>query len=237
MACGVCLYGPWRARHLAEHERLFERLALTVVSPSHSTLELWKARTACVGEAEVILPHATLVARGPAPETPGGRPLRVAYAGMPTAHKGWEVFRGLVERYAGDPRYEFHHLGGRTVAGLPLAFRKVTVTEARSTAMQAAVEAIEADVVLNWPLCRETFSFTAYEAVAGGAAVVTGPDSGNVAAFVTEGGHGWVLADEAALGSVFESGEIATLARARRGPPLYDLKFSGLTVDLLEGAR
>jgi hypothetical protein len=237
MACGVCVYGPLRARHLAEHERLFERLALTVVSPSQPTLDLWKASSDYGAAGEIVLPHARLVARGPAPEAPADRPLRVAYAGMPTAHKGWEVFRALVERFAGDPRYAFIHLGGRTVAGLPLEFRKVTVTEAHPRAMQDAIEACEADLALIWPLCRETFSFTAYEAVAGGAAVVTGPDSGNVAAFVTETGFGRVLADEAALAAVFASGEIGALARARRKPGLYDLAFSGLTVDLLEGVR
>jgi hypothetical protein len=111
----------------------------------------------------------------------------------------------------------------------------VTVTDDRPLAMQAAVEAAQVDVALIWPLCRETFSFTAYEAVAGGAAVITGPDSGNVAAFVGDGGHGRVLADEAALAELFASGAALELARARRRPKLYDLAFSGLTVDLLEG--
>jgi hypothetical protein len=237
MACGVCVFGPWRARHVAEHERLFERLALTVVSPSQPTLDFWREKSGCAAEREVVLPHARLVARGQAPEAPQDRPLRVAYAGMPSAHKGWEVFRALVERHADDPRYEFHHLGGRTVAGLPLTFHRVTVTEARPRAMQEAIEACEADVVLVWPLCRETFSFTAYEAVAGGAGVLTSPDSGNVAAFVQQEGRGRVMADEAALSAIFASGEIADLARARRRPQLYDLAFSGLTVDLLEAGR
>ena len=234
-ACGICVYGPWRARHLAEHARLFQRLSLTVVSPSRPTLDLWKASASYPAAAEVILPHATLVDREPAPRTPADRPLRLAFAGMPVAHKGWELFRDLVARHEGDPRYAFLHLGGRTPGGLPLAFHRVVVTDARPRAMQDAIERLEIDAVLIWPLCRETFSFTAYEAVAGGAAVVTGPDSGNVAAFVESSGHGRVLADEAALAALLESGEIAELARARRRPWLYDLAFSGLTVDLLEG--
>src|SRR5581483_8492499 len=191
----------------------------------------------CVPAAEVVLPHAVLVERGPAPRTASERPLRVAYAGMPAAHKGWEIFKGLVERHGEDSRYEFHHLGGRSEAGLPLTFHKVTVTEARPRAMQEAIEAVEADVVLIWPLCRETFSFIAYEAVAAGAAVLTSPDSGNVAVFVQEAGCGRVLADEAALEAVLANGTVAELSRARRRPQLYDLAFSGLTVDLLEAGR
>nr|MEA2799504.1 hypothetical protein [Phenylobacterium sp.] len=235
MACGICVYGPWRARHLAEHQRLFERLSLTVVSPARTTLDLWKASSAYPTAGETILPHARLVERGPARETPADRPLRIAYAGMPAAHKGWEIFRDLVARHADDPRYHFIHLGGRTQAGLQMEFHKVTVTEDRPRAMQEAIEGHEVDAVLIWPLCRETFSFLAYEAVAAGAAVIAGPDSGNVAAFVEETGHGVVLTSEDALAAALESGGLAGLARAVRKPQLYDLAFSALTVDLLEG--
>ena len=102
--------------------------------------------------------------------------------------------------------------------------------------MQEALEKHEIDAVVIWPLCRETFSFVAYEAVAAGAAIIAGPDSGNVAAFTEAGGHGLVLSDEDALAASFDSGEIAALSRSARKPALYDLAFSALTVDLLEGA-
>jgi hypothetical protein len=236
-ACGICVYGPWRARHLAEHERLFERLALTVVAPAQVTLDLWKARAGYPTAGEIVLPHAHLVERGPAAATPAGRPLRIAYAGMPAAHKGWEIFRDLVATHGDDPRYRFIHLGGRAAPGVAVEFHKVTVTDARPRAMQQAIEEHEIDAVLIWPLCRETFSFIAYEAVAAGAAIVTGPDSGNVAAFVRDGGHGPVLESEAALAAAVEAGELSALGRAARKPPLYDLAFSALTVDLLEGAK
>jgi hypothetical protein len=152
---------------------------------------------------------------------------------MPTNHKGWPIFLDLMQKHAKDPRYAFLHLGGQTPGGLPLEFHRVVVTDAKPRAMQAMLEALEVDAVLMWPLCRETFSFAAYEAAAAGAAIVTGPDSGNVAAFVESFGHGWVLPDEAALAAAMESGDIATLARARRKPMLYDLEFSGVTADLL----
>ena len=72
----------------------------------------------------------------------------------------------------------------------------------------------------------------AHEAAAAGCAVLTGPDSGNIAAFVEDGGHGRVLADEPALTAAFETGEVLQLARANRRPMLYDLTFSALTLDL-----
>jgi hypothetical protein len=102
--------------------------------------------------------------------------------------------------------------------------------------MQEAVETLGVDAALIWPLCRETFSFTAYEAVAGGAAVLTGPDSGNVAAFAADKAIGRVLDDEAALAAAFASGEILALGRRRRKARAHDLDYSGMTADLAPGA-
>lgn len=231
-ACSVCSYFTHRPRHIEAHRRLFQRLDLTVVAPSQPTLDLWLASRLHPAAKTMVLPHAALIERGPAPVPKGRRRLRVGYAGLPSAHKGWDVFRALAARHEGDSRYAFHHLGSRGDSDLPLTFHPVVVTEGRPRAMQEALEAAEIDVVLVWPLCRETFSFIAHEAVAAGCAVITGPDSGNVQTFVRDGGHGWVLPDEAALAEAFESGRVSELRRARRKPMLYDLAFSNLTVDL-----
>lgn len=232
-ACNICVYGVWRRRHQEEHQELFERLLLTVVSPAQVTLDLWLRAANLPNQGQVVLPHAKLVERCYAPKVAKARPFRLAFAGMPVSHKGWPIFRDLVLRHAEDPRYEFFHVGGREDPGLPIKFRHVVVTDAHPRAMQEALEAVQADAVLLWPLCRETFSFAAYEAVASGAAVITGPDSGNVAAMVRSAGHGEVMKDEASLAQAFESGEIIRLSRSRRDAMLFDLEFSSLTLDLL----
>ncbi len=231
-ACTVCLFGTWRERHTAGHARLFARLRLTVAAPSESTLDLWRRSTDLPAEAAVVLPLAHLNVRGASAATPSGRPFRFAYAGLPVAHKGWPAFMALASRFGEDPRYEFIHLGARRDRAMPYRFVEVHGGSADSMAMQQALEAADVDAVLIWSLCRETFSFVAYEAVAAGCAIIAGPDSGNVAAFVTEGGHGEVLANDTALMTAFQTGTILQLARARRRPMLYDLVYSALTPDL-----
>ncbi|THD82081.1 MAG: hypothetical protein E7812_04560 [Phenylobacterium sp.] len=204
-----------------------------MVSPSDSALDLWRRAWAFPARDAVVVPHVRLVARGPAAASDADRPLRIAFAGVPAPHKGWPVFRELALRHADDPRYEFHHFGAQAPAGLPVVFHPVSAGGPEPLAMRRALEAAQIDAALIWPLCRETFSFTAHEAVAAGAAVITNPDSGNVAAFVAQGGHGPVLADESALAAAFETGDILELARARRRPKLYDLEYSALTMDLI----
>ena len=237
-ACGVCAYGPHRARHLDAHRRLFEALALTVVAPASVTLDLWRSRADLPVAGARILPHARLVAHGAAMtqgDTDGGEgsPFRLAFLGMPTALKGWAVFRTLAEQFADDPRYDFVHLGGQADPRAPAAFHRIVLSEAEPEVMQNTLADLRVDAALIWPLCRETFSFTAYEAAAGGSAVITWPDSGNVAAFVRDHDMGQVLADEAALTEAFTSGAVLRLARHRRAARRHELVYSGMTGDLL----
>lgn len=231
-ACGICIHGPWRQRHVDAHARLFARLQLTVAAPSQVTLDLWRRATDLPAVGVVVLPHATLAPKGPAQVSGRERRFRFAYAGLTVAHKGWPAFCALAARYMDDPRYEFIHLGARCDPAMPFRFEAVAGGQGRPSAMTEALLAADIDAVLVWPLCRETFSFVAYEAVAAGCAVVTGPDSGNVAAFITETGHGQVMTDEAELTQAFESGAILQLARARRRPMLYALVYSALSLDL-----
>ena len=230
--CSICVYGDWRARQVREHARLFQRLSLTVAAPSQVTLDLWRRAADYPVAATVVLPHARLTLREPA--SVGAGPFRLAFAGLTRAHKGWPIFRALAHRFADDPRYDFVHLGAARDPHSEIRFHAVVATPDRPLAMREALQAAHVDAVLVWPLCRETFSFVAYEAVAAGGAVLTGPDSGNVAAFVAETGHGRVLPDETALTTAFESGAILELARAKRRPMLYDLAYSALTLDLAQ---
>lgn len=232
-ACGICAFGPWRARHLGDHEALFRTLSLTVVSPAAVTLDFWRGAWDFPTAGHVVHPHAKLVERAPAPAPDGERPLRVAFVGYPVPHKGWPLFKRLAERHAEDPRYAFFHLGAQQDTAAAAEFHEVRVAAGGPNAMQQALERLEIDVVLLWPLWRETFSFAVYEALAAGCAVVTGPDSGNVAAVVASSGQGLVLPDDTAVEAAFESDEMAKLSRARRRPMLYDLTLSGMTADLL----
>lgn len=233
-ACAICVYGPARAAHVEEHRRLFERLELTVAAPSQLALDVWLAGGALDVQDQVVLPHAHLVeAAQPSPVAGRDGPLRVAFPGTPTLHKGWPIFRHLAARFADDPRYEFLHLASKPMAGSLARHVPVTVTAERPLAMREAMLANEVDVAVIWSLCLETFSFAAYEAASAGAAVLTGPDSGNVAAFAAEG-HGLVLPDECVLETWFETGEIRKLSRAVRGARVHDLVFSGLTAQLVE---
>lgn len=236
-ACSICVYGDWRQAQVREHQLLFDRLELTLAAPSAVALEAWRAGGSLDAQAQVVLPHAGLVPAVRArPQAAPDAPFRFAFPGTPSVHKGWPIFRDLAARFAHDPRYAFIHLASTPVAGSLAQHHPVTVTAERPFAMREAMEELSIDAAMVWSLCLETFSFVAYEAASAGAAVVTGPDSGNVAVFAADDEHGVVLPDEHQLQAWFESGEILKLARARRNPKTYDLSFSKLTAELVEAA-
>lgn len=232
--CGICIHGQHRMTQIRAHDQLFQTLDLTVVAPSQAALDTWKSGWTYRHVGEIVHPNASLVERKPPRRGAAGpsRPFRFAFVGMPAGHKGWPLFREVVIRYAGDPRYQFLHLGNRTEPGLSLEFHRVSVTPDRPLAMLETLESLQVDAAMVWSICNETFSLTAYEAIAAGAAIITGTDSGNVAALAGAGGHGLVLT-EAELMDQIETGALLKLARGKRRPRLYDLAYSALTVDLL----
>ena len=233
-ACRICVFGPARDLHLSAHHRLFRALDLTLVAPSQAALDTWSAAPDAPAPAAVrVHPHARLVPTGRFAEA-GEGPLTVAFIGIPSAYKGWPVFTELAARFRNDSRYRFVRLASGVAPEAYAEHIEVAVSIDSPRAMRQALEAAGVDIAVLWSLGRETFSFSAYEAVAAGAAILTGPDSGNIAAFTRAGGHGLVLPDEASLFAQFESGDVRRLSRALRRPELYDLVFSGMSVDLLE---
>jgi hypothetical protein len=208
-----------------------------VAAPSPTTLDFWK-RHGDLPARTVVLPHAQLKPRGPGAAAGARTGLPPRLPGRADAAQGLAAVPRAGRAAGRRPALRFHHLGARPDPATPATFHPVRATPGQPQAMQDAAEALELDAALIWPLCRETFSFTAYEAAAAGAAVITGPDSGNVAAFVAASGLGRVLDDEAALIEAFLRRDPGPGARA--GPrPCYDLAYSGLTGDLVaaSGAR
>jgi hypothetical protein len=235
-ACEVCVYGGRRQLQVADHARLFAEFDLTVVAPSLSAMMIWKASSSLRPLGEIVHPHCRLRPRSPRALPPPSDRIKVAFLGYRNAHKGWDLFRELVQRYGRDGRYEFHHLGLLPMAGLPVEFTPVAVTDNDPNAMMRAVESLGIDVAVIWALWPETFCFTAYEAIAGGATLLTSSSSGNVAALTRETGLGLVLDDEEDLYALFGSGEVARFARQNREVAFYSLEYTGMTADLVEGA-
>jgi len=158
-----------------------------------------------------------LAGKTPTPELLPGH--AIGFAGGPAYHKGLHVFQQLASRHYQDARYSFFHLGAGCGQIAPnVTFVPVEVNAAQRHGMTETLIANQIDVVVNWSLCHETFSFIAYEAVAAGAFVLAPIQAGNVVPAITQAGveQGLGLDNEADLFELFASGDLFALAARRR---------------------
>ncbi|PZF78617.1 hypothetical protein DK847_02080 [Aestuariivirga litoralis] len=240
-ACSLCLYGAERARHLPRMTRLFETAALNVVAPSGYVAELWSRRGGFAAASLRVHPHMRLQWQGsapadaPAPEAV--RPLVIAFAGVPSVHKGWLEFCELAAAARAEALpATFLYLGSSAIDAAGVNAISVQVSGDDHDAMIRAMREQQVDVLLHWPAVPETFSFTTHEALAGGALVITNPDSGNVAATVRHTGRGLVLDTPRDLLDALRDGRLLSFVSGFRRERPYEtvlVERSRMTLDLV----
>ncbi len=235
-ASHICLFGAARRRQESRIAKLFERLDIHLISPSEIALDFWSKRTALSPASATVHPHVELTATSGGKEAvPPDTPVRIGFIGTPAVHKGWPVFRELERRLSATGLYEFWFFGSSDphAEGIRHCQTHVRATDPESTSRAVAANGI--DLVLHWASWPETFSFSTFEALGGGAFVITNRGSGNVAAAVEKFDRGVVLDDTDALYALAKSGGLETLAtRAReaRRRETLSARFSGMSHDV-----
>ncbi len=215
-ACGLCVFGAARRSHQDRIAEFFRMANVTVVSPSEVTAAFWVTKADLLYSEIKVVPHMTLLAepRAVSKQVKGGT-LTVGFLGAPVEHKGWLTFTKLMYEMEGDG-LRFVVLSEKRPGLGEDHWRPVHVTSDDPDAMANAVAEAGIDLVLHWASWPETFSITTFEAMAGGAYVLTNLKAGNVSATVTATGRGAVLADQTALLDFFRDGSAARLAQERR---------------------
>lgn len=242
-ACQLCRYGPERVAHQQAMGIFFKALSVHVLSPSETTARLWTEKSALLPASITVCPHMTLE-WGPlavpfADEQDPDR-INVAFVGAPASHKGWAQFERLVKGMAVDERFKFFHFGLQPAPQKGLTHVSVQVSADSPDAMIRALQAESVDLVINWSICAETFSFSTHEALAAGAFVVTNPNSGNIAALVNATQQGAVLRDADDLLAAFTDGraiELATQSRKLRRTQIPLVRLGDMTLPILARER
>ncbi len=244
-ACAICIHGEERGRHLRSMERLFAEIGFHVVAPSRSALDLWRHGARLPALSTDVLEHCRFVENGLRLSADDGsnlgmpgNPVRVAFVGSPTFHKGWGLFEDLVNALRGSFSYWFHHFAAPEIHRHPPGVTEVAVavTAANRHAMVEALAAHDIDLVLVLSVLPETFSFATHEALAAGADVIALEASGNVAATVSRLGRGRVFGSESDLLEFFTSFAAVEYVRdrLREGIPAGTLDHCGTTAALVE---
>jgi hypothetical protein len=139
--------------------------------------------------------------------------ISIGYLGSKVYHKGWYLFEKLVKIFSDHSKFKFYYFGNQIHKMTGVQNINISVSSSDPFSMTNAVAEIELDFVLNWAMWPETFSFTAHEAIAGGAHVLTNAISGNVASIVSKTEMGTIFNDEDELFSFFSHDMIDKTAK------------------------
>jgi hypothetical protein len=214
-ACILCAFGSARTDHQTRVEVFFHATKPIVVSPSKVTAEFWQSKSELKHESLHVVPHITLQEVKKTGMAVGSKKLRIGHLGAAATHKGWPTFTNLLYALP-DADIEFIVLSNKRENVGEDAWENVRVTAEAPDAMVKAVAKHDLDFVLHWASWPETFSFTTFEALEGGAYVLTNHISGNVRATVETTGRGAVFGDMQALLGFFKDGSAQALAQQRR---------------------
>jgi hypothetical protein len=234
-SCSICVYGGQRREHKRKIKALFSRIPFEMVAPSQFAADFWKEKSGLTASKVHVQEHCSLHQTRRSAAKPEG-PVRVAFLGHTSPHKGWEMYVRLLQEFGRDSRFEFHHLGTGAACDNRVVFTPVSVLDDGPNAMIDALIGQQIEVAVLWSIWPETFSFTLHETICAGAQVLTCEDSGNIARRVRELGCGVVLKDDEELLSAFRGGDVydvAMNARARVGI-LQRPEYSGMTLSVLD---
>lgn len=173
---------------------------ITFVSPSQAAREIFLRFHPEYADRTIVIPHQQMIGhyRANLELIAPGEPIRVAYLGMPAAHKGWDAWLEL-QRSVPAGTYEFYVFNSAGVEYEGMTTVPVVYSKKHLDAMTVALRHSGIHVAFLWATGPETYSYTCFEAFAANAFLVTGVNSGNVADVVRNYGNGVVLEDDAAL--------------------------------------
>jgi hypothetical protein len=158
---------------------------------------------------------------------------RIAFLGHPAYAKGWDMFASLIR----DPDlfnlFDWFHLGATTVdLSTDIEYLNVNISNS-ADAMIEAIKTSQIDFAFVWPQWPETFCLTAYEAVIGGANIITNEESGNVSAFAHSIPYGHVISNDYSSLKDF----LLTLTPAKAAslsfPAEVQYEFSNMSAEVL----
>ena len=217
-ACSLCVYGVERKDHLSRISEMFSELDVHVVAPSRSAKNIWLAHGNLEASKISVVPHVRLkwTKRSGIRPSVENKTISIGFLGTAAPHKGWPLFQQLVSEYQGTGRFRFVYFGNTNIKMKELDCVDVHVTVDNPMAMVEAVKREKIDIVLHWASWPETFSLSTFEALAGGAFVISNEISGNIRDTILRLNRGIVLADENSLLEFFSDSSVDALADYRR---------------------
>ena len=222
-SCKVCIYKDIRADHVSKINSIIQIPEVTLVAPSVSTHEIWKASSE-LAKNLIFAPHLQLTPVGSRTKRSNSRP-KIAFFGPPHKEKGWQAFLSLYELLQESHEFFVFSSFDLHISGLTFRLLKNNLGEINHT--RDLLLENEIDYAFIYPYWPETYSLVTTEAISAGVFVLTHSNSGNVASLVAEYDSGAEFEDLESMVNFLKSDIHANLNLR-----VYDAEFIGIVEKL-----
>ena len=195
--CNDCRYYHSSKKYSEELFELLNRYKdrLLFVSPSETTKEIFLAFHPEYADKTVVIPHLKLTgsSRSNIKLVKEDEPVNIAFLGYRNPRKGWDLWKSITTKYKDDQDYSFFIFNSDDQLYQDMKKVPVRFTEDRMDAMTRALIDNRIHAVFLWSLWPETYSYTFFESYSANCFVITGKNSGNIAAAVQKYGNGRIF--------------------------------------------
>ena len=156
----------------------FERIC-RVIFPSDSAKNTWLKFYPYLTKKSVVRPHLTYKIMNE--EKMWNNKLRIGYLGYISSNKGYSEWLQLINALDKN-KYDFYYFGESLERAENDGVRGILVdfNSSEKNSMVKQLKRNKIDIAFLWSNCRETYSYTYYEAFEAGCYVVTSLHSGNI---------------------------------------------------------
>lgn len=232
LTCHLCAFGSSRTLVRENIDKILSVLNPSLVFPSTEAQRMW-TRTYDYSGDSIVRPPVTLVDPRSKHVASIARRLRVAYLGLESRQKGFDVFANLAAWNMSAEALDLYWFGSETrkipgVESVPFDSRHAKATSGSSIATELLAER-DIDAVLIVPSGFETFSLVGYEAMAAGAIVITLASTGHLASAVKKYQDGLSFPDQLAVSRALRDRRVHFDLQRRSGrSKRYRLQWNSL---------
>lgn len=233
--CNYCLLRKHRANHTKIMRKLYEALGPTGISPSETARDVVISTYPELLDSIILHPHIMVSVRNDKKSyiaTSSDMPITVAYCGHPDPYKGYEFFMAVVDSCFDVRNIKFIHIGTPGRKHPNVSYHSAKLVNGESV-MADTIRRLSVDIVFLPSVWKETFNYIAYEAIAGGACVITTPGSGNIAAMVQKYDVGCIVVNPSEVKALFEDTHfIDKLMKWKKNISKLEMSFNRSVFDI-----
>ena len=221
--------------HYNAYREFFDRRTIDFIAPSKVAAGVFKKAFELKKDVKVI-PHqkCSIVAEGCSFEREDSSDIRVAYIGNTNREKGYEYWLEALNNKANGVTYiEYSNAKNSKNAILKSGYYQPNDLKY----MVKSMKDDKIDIVVLWSICKETYSYTFFEALEAGIVIITNWESGNIAAMVEEYNAGEIY-DKSELKNILcDYYYLYTLLGKNKNKDKFRVEFNPEIIELVKQSQ